>query len=134
MKTKRAFTFVLCFHSVQLAASAQDKPATQSKDTTRSEVSILDPGISFGKPTFVLPPLLTLTPGDFSEELHITAPSTPPPFLSSSVVEKIDLLSPLKLQRAREDDLSTLRTILGTVQLGGVAYLAYRHLKKYGFK
>jgi len=28
---------------------------------------------------------------------------------------------------------ATLRTILATVQAGGVAYLAYKHIKKYGF-
>ena len=73
----------------------------------------------------MLPHLLVLTPGDFSNEFHIASSAEPPPFLATTVGGEIDLLSPLKLQRAKENELSTLRTILGTVQLGGVAYLAY---------
>ncbi|MFI5252183.1 MAG: hypothetical protein ACHQQQ_07095 [Bacteroidota bacterium] len=48
--------------------------------------------------------------------------------------EKIDLISPWKLQLAHQDEYKTLYTILGSIQMGGVAYIAYQHVKKYGWK
>lgn len=97
-------------------------------------IRIIDPAISFGTPVLLLPPSLTFTPGDFSETFRAEMPSRPPPFFSSTTGEQIDLLAPLKLQLTREEELSTLYTILEAVQIGGVAYIAYRHIKRYGFK
>jgi hypothetical protein len=44
------------------------------------------------------------------------------------------MMTPYLLERQREEDLKTLKYVLGTVQVAGVAYLAYRYLKKYGLK
>ena len=61
-------------------------------------------------------------------------PATPYPFLISyDDLREPDLTAAWRLQRAREEKNSTLYTVLGTVQLGGMAYLAYRHIAKYGF-
>jgi hypothetical protein len=48
--------------------------------------------------------------------------------------EKIDLVSPWKLQLADQNKNKTWRTILGSVGFGGAAYIAYQHIKKYGLK
>lgn len=107
-------------------------------DTTNADtikrITIIDPGISYGRPTLLLPPSLQsdagfrvppfLFPGE--------TPGAPPPFLGGVAELKADLTSPLRLQMESEARLRTLRTVLGTVQVGGVAYLAYRHIKKYG--
>lgn len=43
------------------------------------------------------------------------------------------VLSPLQQQYSASQNLKFLKQVLGTVQLGAVGYLAYAHLKKYGF-
>lgn len=44
-----------------------------------------------------------------------------------------NMLSPLYNNYLESQKLATLKAILGSVQLGAVAYLAYKHIKKYGF-
>jgi len=44
-----------------------------------------------------------------------------------------DMLNPLYQNYMQSQNLKFLRQVLGTVQLGAVGYLAYRHIKKYGF-
>lgn len=41
--------------------------------------------------------------------------------------------STLHQQYLRDSEYDMVRTILGTVQAGAVGYMAYRHIKKYGF-
>jgi len=43
------------------------------------------------------------------------------------------MLGPLYNNYLETQKLATLRAILGSVQVGAVAYLAYKHIKKYGF-
>ena len=47
---------------------------------------------------------------------------------------KSDLLSPWKLQLRSQEKYQIWQSILGSVQAGGVAYLMYLHIKKYGLK
>ena len=117
----------------QLPAHAQERAAAQKHDTTAPSFRILDPGISSGKPEFLLPPSLTLPERDFPDAFHSIGTSLPP-FLFSTTREKPDLLAPLKLRWQKEDKLRTLYTILGAVEFGGAFFVAYRHLHNYGFK
>ena len=41
--------------------------------------------------------------------------------------------SPLYQQYLKDSEFDMVRYVLGTVQAGAVAYMAYRHIKKYGF-
>jgi len=41
--------------------------------------------------------------------------------------------SPLYQQYLKDSEFNMVRYMLGTVQTGAVAYMAYRHIKKYGF-
>jgi hypothetical protein len=43
------------------------------------------------------------------------------------------LTSPLYEQYLRESQIDMVQYVLGMVQTGAVAYMAYRHIKKYGF-
>lgn len=43
------------------------------------------------------------------------------------------VLNPLKQQFAESQNLKELKAILGAVQLGAVGFLAYKHIKEYGF-
>lgn len=44
-----------------------------------------------------------------------------------------EMLDPLYQNYMKSQNLKFLKQILGTVQLGAVSYLAYLHIKKYGF-
>lgn len=46
---------------------------------------------------------------------------------------KTHFTSPLYQEYLRDSEFDMVRYILGTVQTGAVAYMAYRHIKKYGF-
>jgi hypothetical protein len=41
--------------------------------------------------------------------------------------------APLYQQYLRDSEFDMVRYVLGTIQTGAVAYMAYRHIKKYGF-
>ena len=43
------------------------------------------------------------------------------------------MINPMYNDYLESQKLATLKAILGSVQVGAVAYLAYKHLKKYGF-
>lgn len=44
-----------------------------------------------------------------------------------------NFLSPLYRKYMRDSDINVFRYILGIAQYSAVGYLAYRHIKKYGF-
>jgi hypothetical protein len=57
-----------------------------------------------------------------------------PASLSLKFQQQIDVALPWKQELAKQNDLLTLRTILGAVQAGGTAYILYEHVRKYGLK
>jgi hypothetical protein len=119
------------------ALFGQQQPEISTPDTMRTEgIVLLDPGVALGKPTLLLPPWLepgaTLGHPSF---LHSNArPGVPPLFVGTGFEPKIDVTAPLRLQRRKDEGLQLLYSVLGAVQAGGVAYLAYRHVKKYGLR
>jgi len=46
---------------------------------------------------------------------------------------KTHFTSPLYQQYLEDSEFDMVRYVLGTIQTGAVAYMAYRHIKKYGF-
>jgi hypothetical protein len=130
---RTACWLVFCCFAVAFSVHGQGLMGGEMKDTSSNRLRLIDPGISSGRPVFLLPPTLSIIPDDFSvtEERGFTSV---PPFLASSVTGKIDLIAPFKLQLAKQNELHTLRSILGTVQLGAVGYLAYKQIKRWGKK
>jgi hypothetical protein len=120
------YTLVLC---LLVAISLHGQDFGNTGDTSQSRVRLLDPGISSGKSLFYLPPSLRIIPVDLMDS-HGPLYETPLPYLRSPVSGKIDLIAPFKLQLERQKDLQTVRTILGTAQLGGALYLGYQQLRK----
>jgi hypothetical protein len=127
-KMDRIFYILILLFVLMLVAHGQEP-----KDTSTIKPNIFDSGLSI-----VTPPVL-------SNLSFRTAPAFYPTLLQSPFTlgmrsfswkspERIDLVSPWQYELTKQEELRTLRTILGTVQLGGVAYLAYRHIKKYGLK
>lgn len=108
--------------------------ASEASDTALTTgVVLLDPGIALGKPLLLFPP--SYQPGSEILPARFVTPFTasPPLFLGSPMEPKADLLSPYLLQVRRSQEMSTFYTILGAMELGAVAYVAYRHVKKFGF-
>lgn len=114
-------------------ARAQVGMRSSLKDTAGRAIRLIDPGISIGRPTFILPPSLDIIPEDMPGLIpHDLA--GPFPLLPITTGQKIDLISPFRLQMAKENEYRTWRKILGSVQFGAVGYLVYRRIKKYGLK
>lgn len=60
--------------------------------------------------------------------------TSPLPSLSSQLQQNLSITSTWKNELLKQEEYKTLRTIIGSVEMGGVAYLAYLHMKKYGLK
>ena len=54
-------------------------------------------------------------------------------FKATSIEIPDDLMLPLYNQYLEDSKSDPVRYVLGIVQLGAVGYLAYKHIKKYGF-
>ena len=133
MKIVSVFTLFFAFAS---AASGQQRSGFESVETDSAHrVVILDPGIALGRPILLFPsPLerdsLFVTP---SFLMLGEIPAVAEPLIVGNFEQRVDLLSPLRLQMEKESGFRSLQAVLGTVELAGVGYLAYRHIKKYGF-
>ena len=129
---RRATALVAVVWIGTIPASGQD--SNFSADTLKTTgVVLLDPGIALGRPTLVFPP--SYQPGPLILSSRFTSPlAGVPPFLLDPPGEpKADLLSPYLLHVQSAKKMNTLYTILGAMELGAVAYVAYRHVRKQGF-
>jgi len=118
-----------------VGAFGQQQPAVSPSDTTRTTgIVVLDPGLSTGKASLLLPPALQYeeSPGETSIFALWKKTSVRPPLLAGMLEPKADLTATLRAQWSKDGQLNTLRTVLGTVQLGSAAYLAYRALTAKG--
>jgi hypothetical protein len=124
---------ILCV-TFPLWADAQVRPVAASSDTARvNGIVLLDPGISLGRAVFLFP-ASGLSDLPFGDSFNPSPPGgwgPAGPFAGGLAEPRADLLSPLRLQMAR-DKLSPFQTALEAVQLGAVGYMAYRHVRKYG--
>ena len=124
-----AVLFLLLPHCAALGQTS-----SPGGDSARvSGVVLVDPGISMGTPTLIFPPSFQPMPELGMPFIEHAGAGLPPNFLDWQNPPKADLLSPYLLKRESEKKLSTLYSIVGAVQLGAVAYVAYRHVKKFGF-
>ncbi|MCX6142379.1 MAG: hypothetical protein NTZ35_04090 [Ignavibacteriales bacterium] len=60
--------------------------------------------------------------------------ASPLPPLSWESHQKLSLASCWRNELLRQEEYETFRMIIGSIQMGGAAYLAYKHIKKYGLK
>ncbi|HLP15406.1 MAG TPA: hypothetical protein VK470_04045 [Bacteroidota bacterium] len=117
------------------SAEAQDRPDAKRIDTARTQHTLIDSRFFFDMPHTLLPLSAELSndPDRLSSLLSDPAAGSTD-FFTRREQEKPDLAAPWKLQLARQERYSTMQAIVGAVQAGGTAYLAYRYLKKHGFK
>ena len=111
--------------------SAQE---VQDDSISTWRIELVEPAMAPGSTMFILPPHLE-QPLQFSSPTFffdgISSLSGSPDF-GRSLEVRPDLLAPLRAQWAREAQIGMFRTTLGSIQIGGVAYLAYRHFAKLG--
>jgi hypothetical protein len=130
MKLAGIVVFVLVFRLVASGQQAIEVRLTDSSEAKK--VVILDPGLSLGRATVLLPSFMGI---DASVRPHSFS------FLRNdfgSVAggmfqEPVDLTSPFRLQREKEKRLLPLMVALGAIEAGAVGYMAYQHIRKYGF-
>ena len=60
--------------------------------------------------------------------------ASPLPSLTAEPHQKLSLTSCWRDDLAKQQEYQTFRMILGSIEAGGAAYLAYKHIKKYGLK
>jgi len=129
MKTVRSILLIFFFAAV---VTAQERSTVQSADTLVPK-SLVFPGPknSLGRLS-ILPPLRfsdVVISRDFPTSSFGIA------LLSEPLIpdKRADLSWQMTLSQKNEDPLETLQMMLGAVETGGAAYLAYRHISKYGF-
>lgn len=125
-------TFFLLFAFV-LAANGQEQKDVLARDTLADRISLAQPEWQDSRTTLLSPLSFEILYGDRVDLLL-----QPQGVLGESrpwmLETKTDILSPWNLELKDEEKYSTWRSILGSVQVGGAAYLAYRYITKHGFR
>jgi hypothetical protein len=123
---------VLCIVSCGVAAIGQDAGVRPEADTAGRHMNFLLPGLSGIQTPMIVPEFFSTgygpTPGFVVPALDITQPHR-----FGSYRENLDLTAGWRLELAGQEKLKTLQIIMGAAVLGGAGYVAYEHVKKYGF-
>lgn len=121
------FTFVVTF-----SICGQGQQHISKEDSTKVIPQINSTQLLFSSPILSLPFAISTAPDNYPESLRLKFGSSSN--LHSIIEQNLDVSEIWKIGKLKEDQLKTLRSILGSVKLGGVAYLTYKHIKKYGLK
>ena len=103
------------------------------RDSSVARMSTFDARSFYSSRMFSLPPSLNVSPISFPGFLRQSLAS-PLSSVSWKLQEKLGIESAWKNELLEQEKTKTLRTILGSISMGGAAYLAYKHIKKYGLK
>jgi hypothetical protein len=130
----RTVSILFLFFSLTYFAIGQEMQTIRLQDT-----SIINRTINFnseylsGTPSLSLPLSLRMmsdsSPDYPGQSLTLSLQS-----YSWKTQQNLDLSSIWKREVAKQEEYKTLRMVMGSIQAGGAAYLAYLHFKKYGFK
>lgn len=120
--------------AVALSICGQGLQQTSKEDSVRvKKMQVHDAQLFLFAPLPLLQFELNTVQEYYPESLHLKFGSSSNS-LESIIEQNLDVSEIWKIGKLKEDELKTLRSILGSVQFGGVAYLAYKHIKKYGLK
>ena len=117
-------TFSICGHGLQQSSK---------EDSTPVKPPIYSTQLFITSPILSLPFAFSTVQDNYPESLHLKFGSSSNS-LHSIIEQNLDVSEIWKIGKLKDDELKTLKSILGSVQLGGAAYLAYKHIKKYGLK
>ena len=128
-------TLILLLLISLLSAQTQHHQKSEPQDTTLSLLRMTDPSVMLERPVFVLPLMFALAHAQDAPlpSLYQSFAGTPQSF-NWDHPSTIDLTAPLKLQLQDAEKDRPWKITLGAAELGGAAYIAYKHIKKYGFK
>jgi hypothetical protein len=131
----KTFLIILFLFSTTLPTSAQERKHIEPQDTSLTLLRMKNPEQLLEQPIVVLPLTFALAVPEQNMQMSLyqTFAGTPQSF-SWNRDEKTDLTAPLKLQLYQSESEKAFRITLGAAELGGVAYIAYKHIKKYGLK
>jgi hypothetical protein len=128
VRTIEVILQLVLYSAAVLAQGQQTRPA---KDTSRVHpVGIVE--IDLWRP--VLRPPLLLGPELKFEPLILNDVhyGVPPPLLGTAYESRPYVIRPYLFQNQADSKLNPLYSVLGAFELGGAAYIAYHHVKKYG--
>jgi hypothetical protein len=136
MYAMRSLGTIFIIFAFAHVAPGQERFSLQSADTSsttlniftgeeilRGHLTLFAPALPGGRLTSGLPPLVFVS----------GYPRRISPFLGGPYQGKVDLVSPFRLQMERESRLGPFESMLISAEFAGAAYIAYRHIKKYGF-
>ena len=124
---------ILFFSSVvTFSIYGQGLQQISKEDSTPVTPQIYSAQLFLSSPILSLPFAFNKVTDNYPESLHLKFGSSSN--LNTIIEQNLDVSEIWKIGALKEEELKTLRAILGSVQLGGVAYLAYKHIKKYGLK
>ena len=120
---------------VAFSAAAQEQRRENIVDTTAHGVRTAASALMFEQPMQLLPLSMELavTP-DYFKRMAFQSTAGDPYFFSKHELGTMDLAMPWKLELARQNEHKLWYEVLGAIEAGGVAYLAYDHIKRYGWK
>jgi hypothetical protein len=129
----KIFLLMVSFFFIPIFSSAQTQQAAEEKNT--NNVSLQKKNAeAFLEPTHIIPLSFALTSDSTSQFLRQSLLFPSQTFLWETEETKNDIAAPWKLELQRKNEMSVWNTILTSVNVGGTAYILYRHLKKYGLK
>lgn len=128
----KLFQTLIFFFVVALCINGQGLKHISKEDTALNKPKNYNAPLFFSSPVFSLALTFSTIQDNYPESLHLKFGSSSN--LHSIIEQNLDVSQIWKLGALKEDELKALRTVLRQVQLGGAVYLAYRHIKKYGFK
>ena len=129
----QAITILILFFAATFTAHGQEQEKVQLRDTTVVTLQLFVPNALPIKLSLFPPPQIQTAP-ESSLRFFFQSPPLPSQHFTWEFKEKLDLTAPLKLELADEAKHRTWRSILGSIQAGGTAYILYQHIKKYGLK
>jgi len=123
--------FMSAIVSLQVKGQGLKNPQIEDSSLSKTEERASDMMYAF--PLLSLRTSFDAVPEYYPQSLHqslFMQSSTP----SWKTERTLDIAEIWRAGLEKDEDLKTLRLMLGYVKVGGVAYLAYKHLKKYGLK
>ena len=131
-----------------LHVHGQEQKHDPLRDSSANKAQAIDARWFYASPAVSLPLSFKTSPeglgGFLSQPSSTTGPGYVPGFLRLSLAtpmpspwdseQKLSLATCWTNDLRRQQEYHTFRMILGSIQAGGAAYLAYRYIKKYGFK
>lgn len=131
LRILRHTRIVILFFIPLFSSPAQDSSRVQVKDSSLSLLRLPEQPLLFTQ-SFEYS-LLTVEPSHVFSKYFGTPAFESAPMMDWTLQSEIDLIQPWKLNLAQQQKYSTVNIVFGGAATGGALYLAYKHIKKYGF-